>query len=185
MGRLIGAAGYSVETFESAQAFLQRAHYSGNGCLLVDLHMPEQTGLDLQTALSTRKYTMPVIFISGAGDTSSGVRAMKQGAMDFLSKPIDDEVLISTIARAIEADRQGRDQYAQHVAARQKAAMLTKREAEIMDLVVSGLRNKQIAATLGISEKTVKVHRGHVMQKVGARTVTDLVRISEFAANSP
>jgi FixJ family two-component response regulator/signal transduction histidine kinase len=185
MGRLIGAAGYSVETFESAQAFLQRAHYSGNGCLLVDLHMPEQTGLDLQTALNTRKYTMPVIFISGAGDTSSGVRAMKQGAMDFLSKPIDDEVLISTVARAIEADRQGRDQYAKYVAAREKTAKLTKREAEVMDLVVSGLRNKQIAATLGISEKTVKAHRGHVMQKVGARSVTDLVRISEIASNNP
>lgn len=185
IGMLIGAAGYAVETFESAHAFLHREHYSGNGCLVIDLHMPGQSGLDLQTTLNTRKYTMPIIFMTGAGDTSSGVLAMKQGAMDFLSKPIDDEVLISTIARAIEADRQGRDQYAQHVAARQKAAMLTKREAEIMDLVVSGLRNKQIAATLGISEKTVKVHRGHVMQKLEARTVTDLVRISEFAANSP
>jgi len=185
IGTLIGAAGYAVETFESAHVFLQREHYSGNGCLVLDLHMPGQSGLDLQTTLNTREYTMPIIFMTGAGDTSSGVLAMKQGAVDFLSKPIDDEVLISTIARAIEADRQGRDQYAQHVAARQKAAMLTKREAEIMDLVVSGLRNKQIAATLGISEKTVKVHRGHVMHKVGARTVTDLVRISEFAANSP
>ena len=185
IGMLIGAAGYAVETFESAQAFLQREHYSGNGCLLVDLHMPEQTGLDLQTTLNTHKYTMPVIFMTGAGDTSSGVRAMKQGAMDFLSKPIDDEVLISTVARAIEADRQARDQYAQHVAAREKTAKLTEREAEVMDLVVSGLRNKQIAATLGISEKTVKVHRGHVMQKVGARSVTDLVRISEIASNNP
>ena len=185
MGRLIGAAGYAVETFESAQAFLQREHYSGNGCLLVDLHMPEQTGLDLQTTLNTHKYTMPVIFMTGAGDTSSGVRAMKQGAMDFLSKPIGDEVLISTVARAIDADRQGRDQYEQHVAAREKTAKLTEREAEVMDLVVSGLRNKQIAATLGISEKTVKVHRGHVMQKVGARSVTDLVRISEIVSNNP
>jgi FixJ family two-component response regulator len=128
---------------------------------------------------------MPIIFMTGAGDTSSGVLAMKQGAMDFLSKPIDDEVLIRAVAGAIEADRQNRDRYTLHAVAKQKAAKLTKREAEIMDLVVSGLRNKQIAATLGISEKTVKVHRGHVMHKVGARSVTDLVRISEIVANSP
>ena len=185
MEKLIRAAGYAVETFASAQAFLQRKHYSGNGCLVVDLHMPGQSGLDLQARLNTRSYTMPIVFMTGGGDTSSGVRAMKQGAIDFLSKPIDDEVLISAIARAIETDRQGRDRYALQVAAKQKAAKLTKREAEIMDLVVSGLRNKQIAATLGISEKTVKVHRGHVMQKVGARSVTDLVHVSDIAANSP
>jgi two-component system sensor kinase FixL len=185
MGKLIGAAGYAIETFESAQAFLQRERYSGNGCLVVDLHMPGQSGLDLQTMLNTREYTMPIIFMTGDGDTSSGVRAMKQGAMDFLSKPIDDEELITAIACAIEADRQDRDRYTLHVNAKQKTEKLTNREAEIMDLVVSGLQNKQIAATLGITEKTVKVHRGRVMQKVGARSVTDLVRISEFAANSP
>ncbi len=185
IGTLISAAGYTVETFESAQAFLQREHYSGNGCLLVDLHMPGQSGLDLQMMLSTRKYTMPIIFMTGAGDTSSSVSAMKQGAKDFLSKPIDDEELISAIACAIEADQQGRDRYVLHEAAKQKAAKLTKREAEVMSMVVSGLRNKQIADTLGISEKTVKVHRGHVMQKVGARSVIDLVHISEIAANSP
>lgn len=185
MEKLIGAADYAVETFESAQDFLQREHYSGNGCLLVDLHMPGQSGLNLQTMLKTRKYIMPIIFMSGAGDTSSGVRAMKQGAMDFLSKPIDDEELISAIACAIEADQHGRDRYVLHEAAKQKAAKLTKREAEVMGLVVNGLRNRQIADTLGISEKTVKAHRGHLMQKVGARSVTDLVRISEMAANSP
>ncbi len=185
MGNLIGAAGYTVETFESAQVFLQRERYSGTGCLLVDLHMPGQSGLDLQTMLNAREYAMPIIFMTGRGDTSRGVQAMKQGAMDFLLKPIDDEELLSAVAGAIEVDHQGRDRYKLHEAAKQKVAKLTKREAEIMGIVISGLRNKQIAHMLGISETTVKVHRRRVMQKVGARSVTDLVRISEIATNSP
>ncbi len=185
MGRLIGSAGYAVETFTSAEAFLQRGHLDGPGCLVADLHMPEKTGLDLQTTLNARDYTLPIIFITGAGNTSTGVLAMKQGAVDFLSKPVDDEELLRVIARAVNADKQARAQYTQHVVAKEKVAKLTAREVEILDLVVKGMRNKQIAHTLGISEKTVKAHRGHVMQKVEAATVADLVRISEIAAASP
>ncbi len=185
MGRLMQSAGYAVETFESAQAFLQREQYAGNGCLVVDLHMPGETGLDLQTKLNTRKYTMPIIFITGAGSTSAGVHAMKQGAVDFLSKPVDDDELLSVVARAVETDHEARARHAQQVAATEKVARLTAREGEIMGLVVKGMLNKQIAHELGISEKTVKAHRGHVMEKVEAGSVTDLVRISEIAANNP
>jgi two-component system sensor kinase FixL len=185
MGRLMQSAGYAVETFESAQAFLQREQYAGNGCLVVDLHMPGETGLDLQTKLNTHKYTMPIIFITGAGSTSAGVHAMKQGAVDFLSKPVDDDELLSVVARAVETDHEARTRHAQQVAAKEKVARLTAREGEIMGLVVKGMLNKQIAHELGISEKTVKTHRGHVMQKVEAGSVTDLVRISGIAANIP
>jgi FixJ family two-component response regulator len=183
MARLIGSAGYGVETFESAQEFLQREYYEGNGCLLVDLHMAGETGLDLQITLNTHDYTLPIIFVTGAGDTSSGVGAMKQGAVDFLSKPVDEQELLRVVARAVEIDTQARDQYAQHVAAKKKIARLTKREGEIMHLVIKGMRNKQIAFALGISEKTVKAHRGRVMHKVEADSVADLVRISETATD--
>jgi PAS domain S-box-containing protein len=185
MGRLMQSAGYAVETFESAQAFLQREQYAGNGCLVVDLHMPGETGLDLQTTLNTRTYTMPVIFVTGAGSTSAGVRAMKRGAMDFLSKPVDDDELLRVVARAVETDHEARTRHAQQVAATEKVARLTSREGEIMGMVVKGMLNKQIAHTLGISEKTVKTHRGRVMDKVEAGSVTDLVRISGIAANIP
>jgi len=183
MARLIGSAGYGVETFESAEEFLQREYYEGNGCLLADLHMPGETGLDLQTTLNTHDYTLPILFITGAGDTSSGVRAMKHGAVDFLSKPVDEQELLRVIAGAVEADIQARDRYAQQVAAKKKIARLTKREGEIMHLVIKGMRNKQIASALGISEKTVKAHRGRVMHKVEAGSVADLVRISETATD--
>jgi FixJ family two-component response regulator len=183
MQRLIGSAGYAVEAFDSAQAFLQREPYEGTGCLIVDLHMPGESGLDLQTTLNTRAYTMPMIFITGGGDTASGVRAMKQGALDYLSKPVDDEELLGAIAQAVEIDTQARIQYMQHAGALEKITRLTAREGEIMSLVVKGLRNKQIADVLKISEKTVKVHRGHVMQKMEARSVADLVRLSEVTAD--
>jgi len=185
LGRLIDSAGYAVETFSSAQAFLQHERLDGPGCVVADLHMPGETGLDLQSALNARNYTLPIIFITGAGDTSTGVLAMKQGAVDFLSKPVGDEELLRVIARAVNTDKQARTQYTQHVVAKEKVAKLTGREIEILDLVVKGMRNKQIAHTLGITEKTVKAHRGHVMQKVEAASVADLVRISENAAASP
>jgi two-component system sensor kinase FixL len=180
MERLIGSAGYMVETFASAQEFLQREDYDGNACLVADLHMPGETGLDLQTALNTRDYTLPIIFLTGAGSVSTGVSAMKQGAVDFLSKPVDEKLLLGTIARAVETDRQARGRHRQQVAAKEKFASFTPRELEIMSLVVNGMLNKQIAYTLGISEKTVKTHRGNVMRKAEVRSVTDLVRFSEL-----
>jgi len=185
MERLIRSAGYAVETFASAQEFLRRKHYVGYGCVVADLHMPGESGLDLQSKLNARNYHMPIIFITGAGDTASGVRAMKLGALDFLAKPVDDEALLKVIARAVEIDIQARAQNTQHAAAKEKMARLTVREIEVLTLVVNGARNKQIAHRLGISEKTVKAHRGRVMQKVEAKSVTDLVRISELGAETP
>jgi two-component system sensor kinase FixL len=180
MDRLIGSAGYAVETFASAQEFLQREDYDGNACLVADLHMPGESGLDLQTALNTRDYTLPIIFLTGAGSASAGVSAMKQGAVDFLSKPVDEKLLLSTLARAVATDRQARVRYRQQVAAKEKFSSFTPRELEIMSLVVKGMLNKQIAHTLGISEKTVKTHRGNVMRKAEVRSVADLVRFSEL-----
>ena len=182
LGRLIRSAGYEVESYASAEEFQQREEYVGVGCILVDLHMPGASGLDLQNDIKNRRCSLPMIFITGGGDTASGVRAMKEGASDFLSKPIDEERLLHAVALATKNSRVTREQKMQHMAAQEKVGKLTPREIEIMDLVVKGLRNKQIAGTLGISEKTVKVHRGHVMQKVGARTVADLVHVAETAA---
>jgi PAS domain S-box-containing protein len=183
MGRLIGSAGYAVEVFVSAQAFLQREAYAGIGCMVVDLHMPGETGLDLQATLNGRGSTVPIVFITGAGNTAAGVQAMKQGAVDFLSKPLDDQELLKIIAGAVDIHEQAQIRIARHADAVEKIARLTARETEVMSLVVKGMLNKQIADALGISEKTVKVHRGHVMKKVEVRSVTDLVRLSGITAD--
>ena len=182
LGRLIRSAGHEVETYASAEEFEQREEYVGVGCILVDLHMPGASGLELQNEIKDRGCKLPMIFITGGGDTASGVQAMKEGASDFLSKPIDEKRLLDSVALATKNSRVAWEQKMQLMVAQEKVGKLTPREIEIMDLVVKGLRNKQIAGTLGISEKTVKVHRGHVMQKVGARTVADLVHVAETAA---
>jgi len=173
-----------VESYASAEEFQQSEEYVGVGCILVDLHLPGASGLDLQNDIKVRRCSLPMIFITGGGDTASGVRAMKEGASDFLSKPIDEKRLLDAVALATKNSRVAREQITQHMVAQEKVKKLTPREIEIMDLVVNGMRNKQIAGTLGISEKTVKVHRGHVMQKVGARTVADLVHVAGAAVNS-
>jgi len=178
LSRLVESAGHVVESYTSAEAFLQRKHYTGYGCLVVDLHMPGKSGIELQSELNNHKYTMPVIFITGAGDTSSGVTAMKQGAIDFLEKPVDGEKLLGLIARAIKIDFQARVQYEQYRSIKEKIARLTPREAEVMGLVTKGRLNKQIAYTMGISEKTVKVHRAHVMQKLEVRSLAELIHVS-------
>ena len=183
LGRLIRSSGYAVESYASAEEFQQSEEYVGVGCILVDLHMPGASGLELQKDIKNRRCSLPLIFITGGGDTASSVRAMKEGASDFLSKPIDEKKLLDAVALATKNSRVARKQEMQHMVAQEKVGKLTPREIEVMDLVVQGLRNKQIAGTLAISEKTVKVHRGHVMQKVGARTVADLVHVAEAAVN--
>ncbi len=184
LGRLIRSAGYEVESYASAEEFQQNEEYVGAGCILVDLHMPGASGLELQNDIKNRRCNLPMIFITGGGDTESGVRAMKEGASDFLSKPIDEKRLLDSVALATKNSRVAWEQEMQHMVAQEKVGKLTAREIEIMDLVVQGMRNKQIAGTLGISEKTVKVHRGHVMQKVEARTVADLIHVAETAIKS-
>ncbi len=184
LGWLIRSAGYEAESYASAEEFQQREEYVGIGCILLDLHLSGVSGLELQNDIKNRSCSLPIIFITGGGDTASGVRAMKEGASDFLSKLIDEKRLLDAVALATENSRVALEQEAQHMAAQEKVGMLTPREVEIMDLVVKGMRNKQIAYTLGISEKTVKVHRGHVMQKAGVRTVAGLVHVAEAAVNS-
>jgi PAS domain S-box-containing protein len=179
--RLIRSLGYAVEGFPSVEQYLQHDAYEGVGCLLVDLHMPGETGFDLQAALKKHKYSMPIIFITGAGDTASGVQAMKDGALDFLAKPVDEHKLKDILVHAVKVDRQARIKFTQQMEANAKLSRLTNREVQVMGLVIKGLRNKQIAFTLGISEKTVKVHRGHLMTKVSANSVADLLRLSEMA----
>jgi PAS domain S-box-containing protein len=186
MKRLISSAGYNVEVFGSAQEFMQRNERHGEpACLVADLHMPSVTGLDLQKQLNSREYTIPIIFLTGAGNTAAGVQAIKQGALDFLSKPVDGETILSIIARAIEIDRQARARHQQNTDINGKLLKLTAREREVLDLVVKGLMNKQIAYELGIAEKTVKAHRGQMMLKMKARSLAGLVHLMESLTEPP
>ena len=173
--RLLKAAGFAVATFPSPTDFLSRIARDAPGCVLLDLSMPELTGLDLQGALERMGCTQPVIFISGNGDVRSSVHAMKAGALDFLTKPFDEMELLSAVQRALVRDRQMRQ-------SRERLATLTPREREVFDQVVEGRLNKQIAASLGISEKTVKVHRSRVMEKTAARSTAELVRLADSLA---
>lgn len=182
LGRLLRSAGFRVEAFASAEAFLGRPEPTGTGCLLLDVRMPEMTGTELFDRLVRRHSPMPVVFLTGHGDVPTSVQAMKGGAVDFLLKPVDDETLLRAIreafARQAEADALRRRQEE----VRERLGGLSRRQREVMDRVVRGEPNKVIAAELGISEKTVKVHRHQVMEKTGARSVADLVRLADAAA---
>ena len=182
LSRLIRSAGYKVESYASAEEFEERETYIGIGCILVDLHMPGASGLELQSKIKRRMGSLPVIFITGGGDTESSVRAMKAGASDFLTKPVDAEKLLETIAHATNKSNVAVEQERKTLMAMSLVERLTPREREVMGLVVKGMRNKQIAGVLEISEKTVKAHRGSAMRKVGARTIADLIHISKTAA---
>lgn len=177
LGRLLAAAGHACETWGSAEAFLARPPSPAPGCVIVDLELPGASGLDLQARLAGQADVMPVIFLTGRGDISSSVRAMKGGAVDFLTKPVEAVALLAAIAAALERCRQGRDARDAATDARERLSRLTPREREVLAMVVEGRLNKQIAGDLGIAEKTIKVHRARVMHKLGVRTVADLVRL--------
>ena len=177
-GRLLRTAGYKVETFASADEFLSHPLSIEPGCLLLDLKMPGRNGLDLQQALVAARKAIPIIFVTGHGDVSTSVRAMKGGAVDFLTKPYSAEDLLEAVERAMAKDKRDRRERAQLTDLQSRARALTPREAEVLRLVVRGLLNKQVAAELGISEKTVKVHRARVMQKMRADSMADLVRMA-------
>jgi FixJ family two-component response regulator len=179
LARLLRSAGYEPEVFGSARAFMEKYQADIPGCLVLDLSMPGITGLELQRWLMASSSPLPVIFLSGRGDIPAAVQAMKDGALDFLMKPVDDEALLQAIERAQLRDGKARRDRAEASALLAKLATLTPREREVFELVVAGKLNKQIAAELGTVEKTIKVHRGRVMEKMGVESLAELARAAE------
>jgi len=183
--RLFKSVGYAAEMFASAEDYLAREIFVGPICLVLDLRMPGLNGLGLQEALETRGACEQIVFITGHGDVPTATRAMKKGAVDFLTKPFDDEELILAVKRGLEHAEEQLRKREQRREARGRIDKLTPREFEVLRFVVMGLLNKQIAAELHTAEKTIKVHRGRVMQKLGVTSVADLVRISQRAGVAP
>ncbi|WFU91386.1 response regulator transcription factor (plasmid) [Rhizobium sp. CC1099] len=171
---------FSAEAFESATAFLETADLDRPGCILLDVRLPGVSGLDFQAQLERIGSKMPIVFMTGFGDIPMSVRAMKAGAVDFLTKPFKDQDILDAVSTAMERDFARRRQSAQAEAIASLAGSLTPREREVMEAVVKGLMNKQIAFELGISEVTVKLHRGNVMRKMDVRSVAELVRKTEI-----
>ena len=182
--RLLGAAGYAVRTFASSVQFLAEHDPAAPGCAVLDLSMPGMDGLGIQAALSADSGMRPVIFLTGTGDIPTSVRAMKAGAVDFLTKPVQASDLLAAISRAVALDREARQARSGAAGVAARIASLTPREREVLTLVVAGRLNKQIAHELGTSIKTIKVHRARVMTKMGVRTVADLVRAAELAVGA-
>jgi len=179
VSRLLKSAGFRVEVLATAEDFLRRPIPPPPSCILLDLCMPGLNGLELQRTLAERHSSVPIIFISGHGDIPTSVRAMKAGAMDFLPKPFDDEDLLAAIRQALGRHTASCQQQTEVEELRQRARTLSPREREVMALVVAGLLNKQAARQLGVSEKTIKVHRAQVMRKMRAESLADLVRMAQ------
>ena len=178
LARLIRSLGLHVQTFATAHEFLRAERTDVPGCLVLDVRLPDVSGLDLQAKLAEAKVYLPIIFLTGHGDIPMSVRAMKAGALEFLTKPCKDQDLLEAIQRALDHDRIARRRRAEVAGLRERYAALTPREREVLPLVVRGLLNKQIAAELGTSEKTIKIHRGRIVQKMKAESLPDLVRMA-------
>lgn len=176
---LIRSVGLRVEAFASAQEFLRSKRPNVPSCLVLDVRLPGLSGLDLQKRMAEADVEIPIIFITGHGDIPMTVQAMKAGAVEFLTKPFRDQDLLDSIQQALERDRKAREQWAEIEGLRRRFDLLTPREGEVMALMVAGLLNKQIAAELGASETTVKIHRHRVMEKLGAGSLAELVRMAE------
>jgi FixJ family two-component response regulator len=176
---LVRSAGWRVETFASAQEFLARPRAEAPSCLILDLQLPGLSGLDLQKQMAEAEMEIPIVFLTGHGNIPASVQAMKAGAVEFLTKPFDEQDLLRAIEEAIERDRRTRQRQAEMRELQGRYKLLTAREQEVMQQVVTGLLNKQVAAELKISEVTVKVHRGQVMRKMRADSLADLVRMAD------
>lgn len=180
LARLLRAEGYDVRMHASAGDFLLRPADAGPACVLLDLAMPGPSGLDLQQALQRDSASPPIVFITGRGDVASSVRAMKAGAIDFLTKPVEPPVLIGAVEAALARERSERSHRARVHDAKTRFGRLTQRERAVLDFVVAGRLNKQIAGDLGISERTVKMHRAKVMSKMEAQTLAELVQMADL-----
>ena len=178
LGRQLGTLGFRVETFASAQEYLERPAPDGVACIVSDVHMPGMGGLDLQDTLTRANRALPIVFITGDGDVPTSVSAMKAGAIDFLLKPFNERDIVEAVVQALGRSGEHLRARREEAALRSRYESLTAREREVFALVTAGLLNKVIAARLGIAEKTIKIHRGRVMEKMGASSLADLVRMA-------
>ena len=185
LARVIGATGFRTASFSSPQSFLEQYEPAARGCIVLDVSMPGFTGLELQQALIEKNCSLPIVFLTARGDIPTSVRAMKHGAVDFLTKPVDDDDLIAAVDRALDREATDQVRRAQIAELQMRFSMLTSREQEVLGHVIAGRLNKQIAAVLGTTEKTVKVHRARVMDKMQAQSLAELVRLSGTAGISP
>ena len=183
--RLVRAAGLNTESFASAADFLASELRSGPGCIVLDVRMPEMTGPELQEELTKADYSMPIVFLSAHADVPIAAGAMKKGAVDFLTKPVDGTDLLAAIEESLARDAENRAQREENASIQELIETLTPREHEVMTYVITGMLNKQIAGHLEISEETVKIHRARVMQKLGVVSVAELVRLCEKAGVEP
>ncbi len=178
LARLLHSAGYQTETFASAEGFLAQSRFDAPGCIILDVRMPGLNGLELQQTLAAADRQLPIVFITGHGDVPMSVRAMKAGAEDFLPKPFDDEELLKAVAQALNRSQREQNERTEVAEIRRRLSSLTPREREVLCHVVAGQLNKQIAADLNIAEKTIKVHRARVMEKMGASSLAGLVAMT-------
>ena len=182
---LVRAAGWACEEFSSAREFLGRPQFTGTGCLVLDVCMPGMTGLELRDVMAAKNNLLPIVFLTGHGDVPMGVDAMKKGAADFLQKPVDDEALLQAISRAVDAHARAQEHQREVERIGAGLQKLTARERQVLEYVIGGCLNKQIAVELQIAERTVKIFRGNLMHKMGVNSVAELVRQCQVAGVAP
>jgi FixJ family two-component response regulator len=183
--RLVNAAGLNAVSYTSAEEFLESGHQDGPGCIVLDVRMPEMTGPELQDELCKGDYCMPIIFLSAFADVPTTARAMKKGAVDFLTKPVDREDLLEAIQVSLDKDAKNRTQRSENATIKERIKRLTPREHEVMTYVITGMLNKQIAPEMSISEETIKIHRSRLMHKLEIVSVAELVRLCDKADIAP